>query len=172
MTGSTAATLSVRGSQQTSCVCRKLAAFRHRGLSRRASRACRCCHCSRRRGGCCWSTPPESESVKVHTALHSHSHNESVKEKVQCTLHTTLQSQNSLKRNGRCCSTSPRGFSSCHTEVQLFSTGTSLPPLCRTCKRDLEEMEKKAPGPYLLDKFATLRRFFDSNRRYFPVLVH
>ena len=58
--------------------------------------------------------------------------------KNNCTaqLHVALQSQNSLKRNGRCCSTSPCGFSGWDTSFQLFSTGTSLPPLCRTWKRE------------------------------------
>ena len=48
----------------------------------------------------------------------------------------------SMKRGGCCCSAPPGGFSGWDPDIQiLFSTGTSLPPLCRTWKGELEEGE-------------------------------
>ena len=94
MTEPTAATLAVRIRHYASCGCRKLAAFRCRGLSRQASGGRRRRHRSMKRGGCCCSAPPG-------------------------------------------------GFSGWDADIHyiLFSTGTSLPPLCRTWKGELEEGE-------------------------------
>ena len=72
-----------------SCVRRKLAVYRCRGLLRQATRARRLGHRSMKRVWCCWSAPLG-------------------------------------------------GLTGCHADFYLlFSTGTILPPLCRTWKGEI-----------------------------------